>query len=441
MRRFSKALRIGCAASVVAATAMAGGALAADTETILHNFAPATGMYPKAGPALDASTGALYGTTSTNGTNKTGNGVIYQLSPPTATNPKWTYTVIYTNPASIPPFLLAANGIVYGYNISGTGQSGNFNGTVVALTPPQSGSGAWTQTILYAFTGGSDGSTPEGPLAMDSQGALYGTAHNAGGGCSPNGCGTVFKLAPPSAKGQPWNFSVLYHFTGGAGGSNAGDGVIFDKQGNLYGSTGFDYPSYKSLIFKLTPPTGGGEWSESVLYRFYPTSSCYSANNPLAVDDAGALYGVFGTYSSNCTTVNEYVYQLKPSPSNPKVWVKTVMYSFNHDRPSQGYDLAAQFWPAPLTVDPSGDVYGTTLNGGTTYAGGTVFTLKPKPGVAGKWNYTALLDFATDVTDHNANATGALPNGGLALDANGVLYGTTYQGGSGGKGAVFSLTP
>jgi uncharacterized repeat protein (TIGR03803 family) len=433
MGRVSTMIRLGCAASVVAATA-AAGAFAADTETILHDFAPATGMYPKAGPALDASTGALYGTTSTNGTDKTGNGVMYQLLPPTATDIKWAYSVLATNSFDIPPILLAANGIVYGYNISGVGKFG----TIVALTGPSK-----SETILYAFTGGSDGATPQGPLTMDSQGALYGTAYAGGTGCTKDsGCGTVFKLTPPSVQGQAWSFSVLYHFTGGAAGQGPHNGVILDKQGNLYGSAPFDYDTretYTSLIFKLTPPVGGGKWTESVLYRFYPTS-CYSADAPLAIDGAGALYGVYFVPDCNYTA-NEYVYQLKPSASDPKVWMKTVMYSFNADRPAQGYDLAAQFFPAPLTVDPSGNVYGTTAAGGTGGGSGTIFALKPKPGVPGKWNYTALLEFATDNTNANANATGALPNGGLALDANGVLYGTTYQGGSGGKGAVYSLTP
>jgi uncharacterized repeat protein (TIGR03803 family) len=260
----------------------------------------------------------------------------------------------------------------------------------------------------------------------------------------------VFKLVPPIAEGKEWSFSILYHFPGGAAGEKPADGVILDKQGNLYGSAAFDYPSGKSLIFKLTPPSAGGEWTESVLYRFAPTSKCYSGG-PLAIDANGALYGAFSAHASlgyTCTdSSNEYVFQLAPSKSDPNTWVKTEMRGFSMNDLPGGYQLTA-----PLTVDSSGNVYGTTLTGGlgtmpygpgtTTEYGGTAFVLQPRAGAAGKWNYKLLLDFQFPGVDKpQADTTGSFPNGGLALDSAGLLYGTTKNGGSDGRGAVFRLRP
>jgi uncharacterized repeat protein (TIGR03803 family) len=440
MRRLANRFTFGCAAFVITAS-ITGMALAQSTETVLYKFGSTVdaGAYPYASPVIDASSGLFYGVAGD---------VIYQLSPPTAAQPKWTYTVIYGNDTTGNPaapvgfynaFVDASNGIVYYY---GAGQNGS---AIVSLTPPSSGTGQWTPTVLHTFssTTGIDGAAPQGPLTMDANGALYGTSYYGGGtGCVNNfGCGMVFKLAPPTVQGQAWTFSVLYKFSGGAGGYGPGDGVILDKDGNLYGSTRFDYPSQKSLIFKLTPPTGAGEWTESVLYRFYPTSNCYSSG-PLTIDANGALYGAFSAYASvfgNCTNAgdnaNEYVFQLAPSKSDPDIWVRTYLHTFTSSNLAAGYRLTA-----PVTVDAGGNVYGATLGGGTADTG-TVFVMRPRAKVTGKWNYQALFDFSATTGKYNKNTTGAYPDGGLLIDSAGNLYGATRGGGSGGYGVLFSLTP
>jgi hypothetical protein len=309
-------------------------------------------------------------------------------------------------------------------------------------TPPKSGAGDWTPKILYTFTG-NDGGGPDGPLTMDAQGALYGVAFGAPGDCQKTAdCGTVLKLAPPSAQGQSWSLSVLYRFPGGVSGQNPFNGVVLDKQGNLYGSAPFDYPSSKSLIFKLTRPAGAGPWTASILYRFYPTSTCYSSG-PLVIDANGALYGVFSANAAgggSCNDgANEYVFQLAPSKSNPDVWVKTVIRTFTNSNQAGGYLLEA-----PLTLDASGNVYGVTegggkaqVNGDQTQYGGAVFELQP--GVPGKWVYKALFDFLIDIGSREYSTTGVYANGGLALDSAGNLYGTTGSGGLGNKGVIFRL--
>jgi len=321
--------------AAILAACEGGAAHAESKETILYSFANATGKTPMTGLVMDISTGAFYGATWQGGAN--GDGVIYQLLPPTPPATKWTYSVIY-NSTFLHTNLAAANGVVY-VSADGSGGAcvnGSDCGAIFSLTPPIAGGGDWTETRLYTFSFGADGAEPEGPLAMDGQGALYGTAEIGGTHCAKfRGCGTVFKLSPPAVPGRPWSFSAVYHFQGGAGGQQPFNGVIYDKSGNLYGSAPLDYLSGKSLVFKLTPPSGAGDWTESVLYKFYPTSNCYPSgplaysSGPLAIDSKGALYGVFSPYASGTTacsnTTNEYVFQLAPSQSDPNVWTKTFM--------------------------------------------------------------------------------------------------------------------
>jgi hypothetical protein len=422
---------------------MSWPAIAGIKESVIHNFSEDSGKQPYIGPVLDASTGVFYGATWAGGAN--GYGVIYQIIPPTAANRKWVYSVIYNIPAVARPHPIAANGIVYAI---GSDITGCDCATIYSLTPPASGVGNWDATVLHSFTGGSNGAGPEGPLTIDNTGALYGTTIEGGEGCnSEGGCGTVFKLAPPSAQGQPWAYSVVYSFVGGPAGQQPGNGVIFDKQGNLYGAASLGDGYEKSLIFKLTPPSAGGEWIESVLYRFDPTSRCYSSG-PLAIDANGALYGVFSAYASpgysSCTDFDiEYVFQLAPSKSNPNAWVKTEMRAFTYANLPAGYELTA-----PLTVDAAGNVYGTTLSGGLNnnpqdahLYGGTAFVLQPRAGAAGKWNYKLLFDFDAQGPNRLENATGAGPNGGLVLDSTGDIYGTTEAGGGADRGVFFRLKP
>jgi len=105
------------------------------------------------------------------------------------------------------------------------------------------------------------------------------------------------------------------------------------------------------------------------------------------------------------------------------------MRTFTNSKMSGGYELTA-----PLTVDASGNVYGATFEGGL-YGVGSVFVLKPRPGVPGKWNFMALFAFGT-----NVKATGTVPNGGLVLAPDGYIYGTTQIGGGGERGAIYRLT-
>jgi hypothetical protein len=102
--------------------------------------------------------------------------------------------------------------------------------------------GTWDETVLYAFTGGSDGAFDLSPVVFDSSGNLYGNTANGGDLAGPctfgtennAGCGVVFQLTPG---GPPWTESVLYAFTGGADGSGPESNLLFDSAGNIFGIT------------------------------------------------------------------------------------------------------------------------------------------------------------------------------------------------------------
>jgi hypothetical protein len=149
-------------------------------------------------------------------------------------------------------------------NLSGTMQTGGKGcpppvaldgcGVVFRLSPPSSGTGQWTESVLYAFSGGADGAFPSG-LLIDSAGNRYGTVMQGGdatAACSPSGCGLVFELSPPSSGSGPWTETVLHTFTRAVPGN-----VIFDSSGNLYGATAHGGSAAgqagNGVVFELVP--------------------------------------------------------------------------------------------------------------------------------------------------------------------------------------------
>jgi len=301
--------------------------------------------------------------------------------------------------------------------------AGNFYGTTFGgglsmkgrsfmLSP--NGSGGYRETELYDFTGNGDGQNPAGSLIRDSAGNLYGTT-SAGG---VYGGGTVFELKP-NALGI-YTEMVLYNF-----GSYGGDGLnpmgnlIFDSGGNLYGTTALGGSSSKGTVFKLSP--NGSGFSESVLFRF---GNCSDGVNPyagLVLDDSGNLYGT--TYGGG-TFGYGTVFEL--SPNGGGCSAETVLYSFANTDGANPY--------AGLIFDGSGNLYGTTVSGGTNNNGGTVFELSPPSG-GGNWTETGLYSFGS-------GSDGVHPYAGLVFDNSGDLYGTTLNGGMyHNGGTVFELAP
>jgi uncharacterized repeat protein (TIGR03803 family) len=312
-----------------------------------------------------------------------------------------------------------------GGNLYGTTSAGGSRGYGVAfeLSAPTTPGGSRTQTLLHDFIGGADGAIPIAGLVADSHGNLYGTT-DIGGIAGADGFGTVFELSPPSVPGGNWRETVLYRFRGESDGANPAGKLYIDEQGVLFGTT----LGGNGAVFRLTPPASSGQpWHESVLYGFQGGADGYAPNGVTMI--GGVLYGTTfsggqsGTCSSNqCGTV----FALKPSAGG--VWTKSTVHTFGGG--SDGANPAAG-----LIADTKGNLYGTTEYGGGTGEGcgtngcGSVFELTPPASSGTLWTESVLYAFLGGTDGRN-------PVASLAL--RGVtLYGTT----SGHLGTVFALTP
>jgi uncharacterized repeat protein (TIGR03803 family) len=268
-----------------------------------------------------------------------------------------------------------------------------------------------TTTVLYSFSGGSDGGDPASGLTFDSMGNIYGTTVVGG----TFGFGTVFELSP---SGNGWTETVLHSFSGAPDGQYAYGGVTFDNSGNLYGTTvsGGTASCDCGVVFKLT--NSGGHWNESVIYSFQGGNDGAGAGGPVVFDSAGNLYG---TTPDGGTHALGTVYQLTPGQNGQ--WTEKVIHSFTGGSDGGVGSLG------PLLVDGAGNIYGVAEIGGANSAG-TVFKLMP--GSNGTWKGTTLYAF-------KGQPDAGSPYGGLILDKSGNLYGTTYYGGRNGVGAVYEL--
>jgi uncharacterized repeat protein (TIGR03803 family) len=347
----------------------------AQTLTTLYSFSGGSdGGHPYGSLIADGS-GALYSTTFED------LGTVFKLTPPPPTGGPWIKSVLYNftgRPDAQAPFsaLIAdASGTLYGTTPGGGTTPA---GTIYKVTPPTTTGGAWTETVLYSFTNGSDGGQPDGALIADASGALYGTAPY--GGASGNG--VVFKLTPPTTAGGAWTETVLYSFNGGSDGTLPTGSLIADAAGALYGTTTSGGTGSSGIVFKLTPPTtAGGAWTETILYTF--TGSPDGANPfvGLIADASGALYGA--TYNGG-TSGNGTVFQLTPPITTGGAWTETVLHSF-----SGGDGVNPR---GSLIADALGALYGTTFLGGTGNSG-VVFKLTPPTAAGGAWTETVLYSF------------------------------------------------
>ncbi len=270
------------ALAVVCVLLLIAGYAAQAQETVLYNF---TGGDDGGQPysSLTEHGGNLYGATEFGGT--LGYGVIFELSPNGSGG--WSEAVLYT-------FTLAADGgfphsslifdsagNLYGTTVSGGENpsclpTSNCSGVVFELSPEPGPTGtSWTETVLYSFTGGADGEFPQSGPIFDSAGNLYGTTYNSKGGG-----GSVFELSP---SGGDWTEKEIYSVDAStAEGMYAG--LTMDAAGNIFGTTG-------SAIFELSP-TGNGGWKPSVIHTFASgTKDGFDAEGTLVFDKAGNLYG------------------------------------------------------------------------------------------------------------------------------------------------------
>jgi len=249
------------------------------TETVLHSFCQPPrcldGALPSGG-LIEDGTGNLYGTAFE---SCGGFGCVYKLAP------DGTETMLYSfgggNDGGYPKsdLIMDKAGNLYGTTMGGAGCIAYGCGTVFKLAPDG------TKTLLHGFIGGSDGWNPQGGVIRDKAGNLYGTTWAGGGtGCDGLGCGTVFKLAPDGTE------TVLYAFQGGSDGANSSADLMMDDSGNLYGTT-FDGGRSGcngqgcGTVFKLAP-----DGTETVLYAFTGGSDGGGPAAGLIKDSAGNLY-------------------------------------------------------------------------------------------------------------------------------------------------------
>jgi hypothetical protein len=342
-------------------------------EKVLYLFKGKIDGYEPRGNLVFDSSGNLYGTTYGGGTGTTctpfqGCGTVFELSP-TASG-AWTKTTLYNfqNGAdgALPVGLtIDAHGDLIGVNITGSKPDGAEFGIVFELSPPAHAGARWKEQTVYAFQAFEINANPG--LIFDAQGNLYGTWFQEFG-CSLGGCGTVFELTKNKSG---WEETNLFNFSGGGNGGEPMAGVVFDSKGNLYG-TGSEGGNNQGIAFELD--NSKGDWIESDLYDFCSENNCHDGATPLAplvFDSAGNLYGTTSAGGSGCSFDFScgVVFRLRPTAYG---WDETVLHSFQGKPDGSGPDQG-------LTPDGNGNFYGTTVLGGTgTRSGfGTVFAITP----------------------------------------------------------------
>ncbi|MGO9646597.1 MAG: choice-of-anchor tandem repeat GloVer-containing protein [Terriglobales bacterium] len=383
-----------------------------------------------------------------------------------ASNGKIVYSFSGLDDGSDPATQLTFDATGNGY---GTTVSGGFYGygTVFEL---KAGDGNFQEVVLYSFSGGADGKNPYGGVTFDGNGNLYGTTVSGGSGgvCSGDGCGVVFKL---SNNGGNWTESVLYNFTGGNDGSGPGGGVVFDKTGNLYGTTPDGGQFSEGVVYELS--LQGSTWTQTVVHAFTGgNDGGVGSLGLLLLDGSGNLYGVAevggahgagtvfraspaGGSKWNFTTL--YAFKGMPDAGFPygglitdgknnlygttyyggtdgvgtvfkldgTLKKESVLYSFKEGTDG-GYPTST------LVFDAAGNVYGTTSMGGFPACDcGTVFELSL---VKGGVKETILHRF-------KEKPDGGYPYYGLNPDPSGNLFSTTASGGNSEAGTVFEFTP
>jgi uncharacterized repeat protein (TIGR03803 family) len=378
------------------------------TLTVLHSFTGGgDGEYPEAGLTMDRA-GNFYGTTSEGGPADAG--VVFRLSrvgSGRVLTPLYSFGGGADGAYPYGGVVIGPDGGLYGTTSHG-GQHGQ--GTVYRLRPSPVPCHTvicpWEETVLYSFTGGDDGANPGwGNLVFDRAGNLYGTTVYGGFG----GSGVVFELTPSNGG---WTESVLWYFFEEKG-TQPDSGLIFDSSGNLYGTTSAGGSLYRGVVYELW--SSGSGWTETVLAsnQFGSSGLC----GGVVMDGQGNLFGAAGCNGPGG------VFELTPSIG---AWTFNVLYTFANGAGPFG---------SP-TLDAAGNVYGTS-NGTGLNNQGEVYKLTPS---SRGWTYTS-------VSFDSSN--GSFPRGSVILDAAGNIYGTTVSGGDGacnvggitGCGVVWEITP
>jgi hypothetical protein len=390
--------------------AVASPSAQAQTFRVLHTFTGGNdGGTPRAGVSVDYA-GNLYGTTENGGISEggctSGCGLVYKLR---QSSGAWILNPLYSFQGGADgyypqgPIIIGPNGSLY--SVTNFGGASNL-GTVFNLRPPaqvcRQVRCGWTKSVLYQLTGNGAGAGPEGFLAFDSNGNIYGTT-NVGG---HNGSGVAYQLTHTS---NGWAESVLYDAL-----NNPFSGLILDQVGNLEGTEVNGGDQGYGSVYQITHTESG--WTFSYLLSFDGNNGADPVGN-LLIDAVGNLYGTTATSDLNGGGI---AYQLTRSNG----WMFTMLADF----PSGVASYSG------LARDPLGNLYGA-LNRGGNRGLGSIFKLTLQNG---GWTMTSLYEFT-------GGSDGSGPVGSLALDSNGNLYGVAAQGGGGscpsGCGVVWQITP
>lgn len=423
---FSGSLFLGFSAALLFAHARVA---LAQSESVLYKFCAmshcADGSDPLSNLILDG-TGDLYGTTAAGGIvgglcQSFGCGTVFERTASGTLKTLYNFSATPDGEDPMDGLVRDSNGNLYGTTAYGGNAGGvcgaNGCGTVFELVKTGA---TYTEKVLYAFTGETNGANPGTGLVRETGGSLYGTTLAGGGsGCSSGaGCGTVFKITSAGSE------QVLYSFTGNADGATPSASLILDAAGNLYGTTAYGGNFGGGcgslgcgVVFKVTP---AGQ--EVVLYKFKGGADGQSPLAPLVRDGNGNLYGTTSTggdVSNIDCTIQEngcgVVFELTEKG------VLRTLYTFT------GYPTDGQHPLAGVVRDNQGNLYGTTDGGGPSNRG-TVFKVTPS-------------DVETVLHSFVGGSDGANPHGSLVLDAKGNLYGTALYGGAFGDGVLFKVIP
>jgi uncharacterized repeat protein (TIGR03803 family) len=419
----------------------------------------ADGLSPRGDLLFDAS-GHAYGTTSSGGASNDGS--VFEVTLPTGGKGLGTGVGLYDftggTDGSTPTAGLIADSSGNLYGTAALDGAGNA-GTVFRIAPPGSGQTTWTETTLWGFGTGNDGRNPMGTLVADPAGNLYGTTDFGG----TDGQGIVFELSPPAGGTGAWTETILWNFTSGSDGANPVAGLVLDATGALYGTSKAGGPAGVGTVFKLTPPSGGSGWTESTLWGFSGGTDGAAPTGTLLPDGSGGFYGTtqFGggvnpncnqarypyyhapnsesAYAANAAYVptggNEcgVIFHLTPPTGGGTAWTEAIVWSF-----TAGTDGANP--NASVIFGPGGTLFGNTSEYGDEYWG-AMFELTPPAGQGGAWTVTPVVSF-------DGKGEGFYPRGTPVFGPSGLLYGTTSVGGDTwkhvtdyGYGTVFHSKP
>jgi uncharacterized repeat protein (TIGR03803 family) len=331
---------------------------------------------------------------------------------------------------------LAMDGAGDLFGVASGGAQGQ--GVVYELVP-QSG-GKWKYNVLHYFCDEiscRDGASPAGNLVIDAAGNLYGIAQ--GGGKAQND-GVIFELSPNAGHAN-WTYRVVYKFCSASDGSckdgylpvggltylGAESGMLYDGISSLYGVTQYGGKSFDGVVFSVTP-TSHGAWQEQAIYSFCEKRKCRDGYQPSVRPAFGLDGNLYGATAGGGKGVGGVAYKLtRQAPAHK--WQETVLYNFcSYANCADGSSVAS-----PLVVDASGNLFGTTISGGSCtpiLAGcGVLFEIAPDG------TETTLYKFCSVANCADGNQP--VNSGGLLLDASGELIGTTGFGGNENGGVLF----